>query len=180
MDSGTVLLVVAPIVGAAGGAGAQICFHLFFKRKPIVFSYAAGFSCGTFASLLTLSASQKSASLTDVMICLLTFGGLNYCYTNFVNLNFTSLRVRLLKELLDSGGSEEISKIVNKYGSRAILQRRLERLVDWGQLERNNNLFRAKPGLFLWLALFFTLVKKVMLGRSFRYECFSNTKRIQG
>jgi len=178
MDIGLVFLVAAPLLGQAVGVIAQIGFHLLFPQKPIVFSYAAGFLCGAIASLLTLSASGMSVGLPDAVVCLLTFGGLNYCYANFVNLNFTSLRIRLLKELLDSGGTESVAEIARKYGSRAILQRRIERLVDWGQLERAGDRYRAQAGSFLRLALFFTAVKKVMLGRGFRYESFRGNEGV--
>ena len=170
MDIGLVLLVAAPVLGQAVGVPAQIVFHLIFPQKPIVLSYAAGFLCGAITSLLTLSASGKSVGLPDVVVCLLTFGGLNYCYANFVNLNFTSLRIRLLKELLDFGGTESVAEIARKYGSRAILRRRIERLVEWGQLEQAGDRYRAKEGSFLRLAFLFTFLKKFMLGRGFCYE----------
>jgi hypothetical protein len=167
---GLILLAGAPLIGQAVGVVAQIIFHMIFRRKPIVLSYAVGFLCGALGSLVTLYASAMSAGLPDVVVCLMTFGGLNYCYANFVNLNFTSLRIRLLKELLDSGGAEAAAEILRKYGSRAILRRRIERLLDWGQLERVNDRYLAKEGSFLRLALFFTFLKKLMLGRGFRYE----------
>jgi predicted transcriptional regulator len=170
MDWSTVMGVGAPLVGLAASVVAQVVAHILFSRKPIVFSYAVGFLCGAVVSLLTLSASGQADGWADGLVCLLTFGGLNYCYSNFVNLNFTSLRIRLLKELLSAGGGESIAEIARKYGSEAILQRRLERLVTWGQLRRENERFTATGGSFLRLALLFTVLKKIVLGRGFRYE----------
>ena len=170
MYLGPILFAGAPLIGQAVGVVAQITFHLIFRRKPIVLSYTVGFLCGAFGSLVTLYVSAIPAGFPDVVVCLMTFGGLNYCYANFVNLNFTSLRIRLLKQLLDSGGYEASVEILRKYGSQAILRRRIERLLEWGQLERVDGRFRAKEGSFLRLALFFTFLKKLMLGRGFRYE----------
>ncbi len=106
MTFGTFFIVAAPLVGLAASMVAQVVVHLLLPRKPIVVSYAAGFLCGAIVSLLTLSAFQVALGWADAVVCLLTFGGLNYCYSNFVNLNFTSLRIRLLKELMAAGGRE--------------------------------------------------------------------------
>lgn len=170
MTFGTFFIVAAPLVGLAASMVAQVVVHLLLPRKPIVVSYAAGFLCGAIVSLLTLSAFQVALGWADAVVCLLTFGGLNYCYSNFVNLNFTSLRIRLLKELMAAGGRESITEIARQYGSDAILQRRLARLVEWGQLCESGGRFTAIEGSFLRLAQFFTVLKKVALGRGFRYE----------
>ena len=170
MDCGIILAAASPLLGLAGSVPVQVVAHWLMPRKPIVLSYAAGFLCGVFLSLVSLFAFRPSANGADVVICLLSFGGLNYCYSNFVNLNFTSLRIRLLKELRGSGGRESLERIASKYGSEAILKRRLARLVEWGQLEDENGSFTAKNGSFLALAHLFTVLKKLILGRAFRYE----------
>lgn len=170
MSFGTCLMVAAPLVGLAASVVGQVVVHLLLPRKPIVVSYAAGFLCGAIVSLLTLSASGEPAGWADMLVCLLTFGGLNYCYSNFVNLNFTSLRIRLLKELMAAGGRERLAEIARQYGSDAILQRRLARLVEWGQLRESSGRFTAIESSFLRLAQLFTVLKRVVLGRGFRYE----------
>jgi hypothetical protein len=170
MDCGVLIAAAAPIVGLGAGVVAQVVAHLLAPGKPIVFSYVAGFLCGAVVSLITLVAFRALPTLADLIVCLLSFGGLNYCYSNFVNLNFTSLRIRLLKELLACGGSESLARIASQYGSEAILKRRLERLVEWGQLAQMNGKFTAKEGSFLRLARLFTVLKKLVLGRGFRYE----------
>ena len=170
MDLGLIMFVFAPLVGVGVGVVAQVVAHWVAPRSPIVLSYAAGFLCGAISSLLTLFASGKPVGWYDLMVCLLTFGGLNYCYSNFVNLNFTSLRIRLLKELLATGGTARADEVARKYGSEAILKRRLARLVEWGQLRESSGRFVALKGSFLRLALLFTVLKKAVLGRGFRYE----------
>ncbi|MEX1049869.1 MAG: hypothetical protein WED15_10095 [Akkermansiaceae bacterium] len=170
MDWRMIMFVGAPLVGLAAGAVGQVIAHLLVPKKPIVVSYVAGFLCGTVVSLITLFFSRDVFSWADMFICLLTFGGLNYCYSNFVNLNFTSLRIRLLKELMAVGGRERISEIARQYGSEAILQRRLARLLEWRQLREDDGRFTAADGSFLRLAHLFTVLKKIVLGRGFRYE----------
>lgn len=165
------LVTLAPILGVFAGIAAQVAVHMSLPNKPIVLSYAAGFVCGAVVSLTVLFGCFPETSLSDAVVTLLTFGGLNYCYNNFVNLNFSSLRIRLLKEVLSSGGSESLATIASQYGSKAVLQRRLERLVSWGQLQEQNGRFRANNGSFLLLALIFSILKKIMLGRGFKYEC---------
>lgn len=170
MDFGSIIFVIAPLVGLAVGVVGQVVAHWVAPRSPIVLTYAAGFLCGAIISLLTLFASGKPVGWYDPMVCLLTFGGLNYCYSNFVNLNFTSLRIRLLKELLATGGTARADDVARKYGSETILKRRLARLVEWGQLRESSGRFVALNGSFLRLALLFTALKKAVLGRGFRYE----------
>jgi len=170
MDLESIIFVIAPLVGVGAGVVAQVVAHWVARRSPIVLSYAAGFLCGALMSLLTFFASGKPVGWSDLMVCLLTFGGLNYCYSNFVNLNFTSLRIRLLKELLATRGTARADEVARKYGSEAILKRRLSRLVEWGQLRESSSRFVALKGSFLLLALLFTALKRAVLGRGFRYE----------
>jgi hypothetical protein len=165
------LVTIAPILGVFVGIAAQVGVHMSLPNKPIVFSYAAGFVCGAAVSLAVLVGCFPETSLSDAIVCFSTFGGLNYCYNNFVNLNFSSLRIRLLKEVLSSGGTESLAAITSQYGSKAVLQRRLERLVSWRQLQEQNSRYRANGGSFLLLALIFSVLKKIMLGRGFKYEC---------
>jgi hypothetical protein len=166
----TVLLVCAPIVGLFAGIFAQVVTYMFLTGKPIVFSYAVGFAVGAAFSLVALHAAYPSYGFFDAVIVLLTFGGLNYCYNNFVNLNFSSLRIRLLKELLACGGTESMGMVTSQYGSKAVLGRRLQRLVAWGQLRQEGGRYMAVAGSFLLLALLFDSLKKIMIGHGFRYK----------
>jgi hypothetical protein len=66
---------------------------------------------------------------------------LAFGYFNFVNLNFTSLRVRMLREMLATG-SLTLDDLRARYGAEAVLDLRLERLVTAGQLSFDGSVYR--------------------------------------
>ncbi len=93
------------------------------------------------------------------------FLGLAYGYFTFVNLNTTSLRIRLCREIDQyPGGRMPIDKALVDYQPAEIVAVRLQRLRQWGQigLESNGNV-RLRKGPFLFLALVVRIAKIVVL-----------------
>jgi hypothetical protein len=66
---------------------------------------------------------------------------LAFGYFNFVNLNFTSLRVRILREM-GTAGDFSIADLKARYGADAVLDLRLKRLVDAGELSFDGAVYR--------------------------------------
>lgn len=159
-------LFLVPLLALGLNVIVQLAMHFLFVSAPIVRSYVAGCVAGAIGTIVL----AWGAGWAELLTALLTFGGLTYGYSNFINVNYSSLRLRILKEMLRDGGATTLADLQSRYGSEAILDRRLTRLVEWGQLREDNGRFHAERGSFYRLAQVFLLLKKLLLGRGFRYE----------
>jgi hypothetical protein len=101
------------------------------------------------------------------VLALLTYVALAFGYFNFVNLNVTSLRIRLLRELLDHhprGLTRD--DIVHRYGAETVLRLRLERLLSNGHVVRRGHRYCLDRRTVLVIAHTFTLLNRVVVPRS--------------
>lgn len=84
---------------------------------------------------------------------MLTYAALGFCYFNFVNLNVTSLRIRLLRELLERHPQGVArGEIFTKYGAEQILSVRLERLTRSGHFVHQENRYYTGKRSILFIA----------------------------
>jgi hypothetical protein len=67
-----------------------------------------------------------------------TYLALAFGFWAFLNLNITSMRIRILRELLRAGGSIALSDMAVFYTPAERLRRRLERLEKGGQIKRED------------------------------------------
>jgi hypothetical protein len=94
-----------------------------------------------------------------------TAAALAFGYFNFVNLNFTSLRVRLLREMLESSGTTSMQSLRQRYGAETILALRLERMVRAGELVQTGSRFRiGENRRVLLIGRILGAIRVVMLG----------------
>lgn len=100
---------------------------------------------------------------------------LAYCAWWFITLNLiqaleSSLRVRLLREVMATGGRIPIARLEARYNDRSLLGLRLSRLRAAGAVaERDGRLFVVSAGLRA-IAGFFRLLKKICVGRLSEFE----------
>ena len=95
-----------------------------------------------------------------------SYGGLGYCYFTVINLVFTSLRVRIIGELLESPDhSLPADRLKAVYDLDTILNKRLERLVAWGQVySSGNRYYLAGTPAFLVLDQQIRRIRKILTG----------------
>jgi hypothetical protein len=85
-------------------------------------------------------------------------------YFNFVNLTVASLRIRILEELLGSGGWLSRDAILDRYGTSSVADLRLERLVGGGHLVERNGRLHTGRLQFLLVARIFDALRWLILG----------------
>jgi len=98
--------------------------------------------------------------LAGELLNILTYVGLAFGYFNFVNCNVTSLRIRLLRELLEHHpqGLDQ-KEILNKYGADEVLSVRLNRLTKNGYLVlRGERYYIGRPGILAIARVFDVLI----------------------
>jgi hypothetical protein len=135
-------------------------------------SLLAGFAAGlaVMAALLALPAVAGGGAGPGVWGTALLAGGayagFGFGYFSFLNLNQASLRVRIMKELLAEGGSLALADLLERYNAGQILEARLARLVEGGQLEARPGCYASGTrGDFLRLARLLDALKLLVTGR---------------
>lgn len=140
-------LMVAPIIGLAVNAAFQVLTLRVF-RQTFNFSIIAGMlsgigiTCGiTLAALNVPSEDGLPLFLMNTATAL----ALSFCYWNFLNLNMTSLRIRMLKELWRApSGSMSPAELLAIYHPREMLDRRLKRLAAKKQIRLESGRYYAQ------------------------------------
>jgi hypothetical protein len=91
-------------------------------------------------------------SLPVLAMTLATYLALAFGYWTFVNLNITSLRIRVLREILGSDDGISRSELLTRYSAEEFLRRRLERLKHIRQMSCTNGYWRLESPTLLVLA----------------------------
>lgn len=145
--SGYPLVVLAPVAGLLAYFVSQVALARSAQGRSPYVSLSRGFVTGlvVMSVLTALGLGQIQASRTDMTgYCLLNFVSylaLAFGYFNFVNLTVASLRIRLLEELREAGGSLSAEQLGAAYNADAVVDLRLNRLVRGGHLvERHGRL----------------------------------------
>ena len=132
------LLTAAPIIGLATNCLAHIlCRKVFGVRTG--YALACGFLLGLFTTAAVVAAnvpvSISAADLAGLAATLtLTYFSLAFGFWAFLNLNMTSLRIRMLRELLHSEDGMARAELLARYSPEEFLRRRLARLERSGDL----------------------------------------------
>ena len=88
-----------------------------------------------------------------------------YGYFHFVNLGETARRVRILWELYESSDGLTYEEILTRYGASEIINRRIDRLTNAGQITQQGGRIYSKGASVLVMARILSLLKRVFLGR---------------
>ena len=95
---------------------------------------------------------------------LLIYALLGYCYFHFVNMGETARRIRILTELASTREGLSLREILERYSSKDIIDRRLARLVNSGQIKCENGRYYTGSAAVLTMAKFLAAAKKIIFG----------------
>ena len=172
MSHSEILLSLWPVGCLLPNIVTHAAFNHLTKGRSHLLSIAVGFIVGLGSGIFFLAriVAAQEVSHSDrpgiFLLNVLTYCGLGYGYFVFVNLNFASLRIRLLKEILACGQDGlPVSTLRATYDPQAILDARLKRLVEWNQLAETNGRFTICRKGFLTAARVINLLKWIVLGR---------------
>jgi len=163
------------VMAAPAGLVAYCLAHVLVSRlarKAGYFPLMAGFAAGLIAAGTTSVASLAvmKAPVADwcalLAINFLAYAALGFGYFSFVNLNIASLRIRMLQELLESGGQIPRAELLGSYNSDQVIALRITRLIGGGHLVERQGRFYIGKKLFLALARVFELVRWFIMGPS--------------
>lgn len=164
-------VAVAPIVGL----GVYCVTHLIFARarwgRPPYGPLIAGFFAGFVATLaLTLPAARQAAPRVADLVALtvlevLTYSALGWCYFHFVNLGVASLRIRVLEEIAEAGGSLAADALGRLYDDGVMAENRIRRLHAGGHIVLRDDRFHSGRAAFRGIARTFAVLRWLIIGR---------------
>lgn len=170
------LNVLTPLVGLAINVSAQIASLRCFLKMGLVKSICFGFITGfLIVFVLTLYIFLNfPAPMKDFIAVLITnliiYSALGYCYFHFINLGETARRIRVLREIYDSGSGLSMDEMLERYNAKEITKKRLDRLLNNKQIVyKNGKYFIASP-IMLFMAKTVVLMKLIFLGKKSEFD----------
>jgi hypothetical protein len=162
------LSALLPVIGLAFSVALHIALVWIgvFGRHlgPLVASAVVYWiAVGAFA-LNIMSAAQAGDRLPLAVLSVLSSMALSYCYFTFVNLTATSLRIRLLRLLLnDPALGRQPEKLLQGYSVADIVEVRMSRLQAWGHaVKAKGRLVLDKRPFFFWLGCIINVARKTL------------------
>jgi hypothetical protein len=134
------LLALTPLAGLAVNVASQVVLCRAVRSLGLLRSLVLGFAVGLLCALgLTLwTGNSLELARTELaaqfLVNGLTTAALGYCYFHFVNLGETARRVRILRELVEAGGSLPRAELLKRYNAQDMVRQRLGRLLRSGQV----------------------------------------------
>lgn len=114
---------------------------------------------------------QPAADICPITIAnLLIYGSLGYGYFHFINLCLTARRIRLVRDIYKSANGLTISEILERYNAKNMVQIRLKRLLDSGQIVFLNGKYYVGKPIVLFAAKCMVALKQLFLGRRSEYD----------
>ncbi len=165
-----------PFFGLAVNVLSQIVSFRIIPKRGLLNSVFLGFCVGfivlfVFEFYIFLQQSAlKRESAAIIIVHLLTYTSLGYCYFHFVNLGETARRIRILRELLDAPGGLSLKDILKHYNAKEIVERRLERLLKKGQITVKNDKYYIARRQVLWISRLILTLKLILLGKRDEYS----------
>jgi hypothetical protein len=155
--NGSWTIASAPLAGLMLTVLTQIVFvHL--SRGKVGASIIIGIFCGLAATLAAIAQGRAempgaTGGFVDTwLLSAATYLALAFGFWTFLNLNITSLRIRILRELLRAGGRIALSEMPMLYTGAERLRRRLERLEKGGQILCEDGRWRLRSWQVLAIA----------------------------
>ena len=153
------LLTIAPILALIVNVIANIiCMHTTQRVILSIFS-------GILAGLMALYFIVPEAGFNEATsISILSYLALSFCYWAFINLNRTSLRIRLVRELLkEKSYALSTEQIMQRYSPKELIDRRIERLEKTNQIKREGESFVLLNKKLLFIVNTITFMRKLIM-----------------
>lgn len=164
--------VLIPIIGLMINVLIQNLVLRYAKRIGLLKSVFIGFAGGmVIVFLMEINISLDRLNLTKMdMLCLIivnimTYSLLGYCYFHFINLGETARRIRILRELYESKEGLAMKEILQKYSAEEIIAKRISRLINHGQIVLKDGRYYIGNPTMLFIAKIMYAVKCVVLGK---------------
>ena len=170
------LQIFASLIALVINIFVQIFSFKFIARLGLLKSEYLGFVAGFFSIFLIefyivfTRLIPIDNSISILIANLVIYLSLGYCYFNFVNIGETARRIRILRELYDSKEGLSMAEILERYDARDIVEKRLSRLVNHGQIICKNRKYYIGSFIMLLIAKIIVTMKLILLGKKSEFE----------
>ena len=161
--------LVVPFLGLAINAAVQTAGVRIVPDLALLKWMQVGFlaglaAVGTWEAML-LSWTVPETGGTSIAIAVsdaVLYAVLSYCYFHFVNLGGTARRVRIMREIHLSDGGLTLTQTLARYNAQEIVEKRLDRLLNNGQVDEIDGRIHARKSALLAVVRLMSLLQRVM------------------
>ncbi len=170
MLSSYAFLSMAPALGLALYCVSHVVVSRLAPQRGCYYPLFVGFGIGLIGTLATNAGVllYMQAGLADAlalsMMNLAAYLAFAFGYFNFINLNVASLRIRMLQELMESGGTMPAAAFAACYKTEDVIDLRIDRLVRGGHLIEEQGRFYSGKKRFLVVGRIFDFLRFAILG----------------
>lgn len=147
-----------------------LCFRYLLKRRLLNSVYAgfisglAGFVIYKFYCFSRSGIALKEfASIAAANLA--AYCALGYCYFHFINLGETARRIRIIQELYGAPEGLTETEILKRYNASEIVEKRVNRLINNGQIVFDQGKYRIGRKSMLFMAKAIITLKIITFGR---------------
>ena len=164
------------IIGLVLMSSIQLLAIWYIKGITYYKSLITGFLCGFVFVLffefyfLILKYYSLSDSTALSLVNILSYLFLSFCYLCFIQLGVSALRIRLLQELYNSSNGLTMDEILGRYNSKQIIDYRVKRLINNGQIIIKRDRYYAKMSVTLIMAMILEVFRFIILGKKSRIK----------
>ncbi len=161
----------SPIIGFGVNVVCQVCCCRYITGFSVLKSIFVGFTAGMFSLLIVELYCFKQLSLSlpgnapSTFVNIVTYSALGYGYFHFINLGETARRIRILRELYDSKEGLAMSEILERYSAKEIIEKRMNRLINNGQIICKNDRYYVGNPMMLLIAKIIVTMKLIVFGK---------------
>ena len=170
------LQVLNPVLGLVINVLVQVFCFRFISKSGLLKTIFLGFFIG-FSSVLTIEFYiflLMPAPFKDFFLILLansiTYASLSYCYFHFINLGETARRIRILRELYDFKEGLSLEEILQRYNAKEIVEKRISRLVNNGQVLYKNGRYYIGSPIMLMISKIIVAMKLLLLEKTSEFD----------
>jgi hypothetical protein len=165
----SLVLVAAPLAGFALNVCCQWLILRLGHGKQLAVSIIAGFLAGLTLTLVLTLSTHRGIAAGLVIVNLITAASLGFCYWAFLNLNITSMRIRILREMLQMGGTSMTDEYLRSlYSESEMLDRRLRRLLETKHIRYREGRYTVQSSPLLVLANVLRCLRKILIAPRLR------------
>jgi hypothetical protein len=140
--------------------------------RSIVEGFAAGLLAFVFFEVALFPGSGAPGPYLELVLLvnLPIYAALSYCAYNFIQLGQTSIRIRIYTEIALNPSGVSVEEMKREYDEKALLQGRLHRLVESGDLVETDGRYVVGRTRFLRAAQILVAAKRILLGKRSQFQ----------
>ena len=171
-----IFYVLLPIVGLIVNSIIQIFFLRNLNGQAYFKSIKTGFLCGAISILIfevifiIIKFEISINHISYLIMNFLTYALFGLCYFICINISVSAIRIRLLKELNDSFEELTLDKILIRYNSKEIINRRIKKLENNQQITCINQRYYTKKSITLFMIFVKELLSVIILRKKSRIK----------